>query len=262
MPIIIQNVLIILLAGWMAWDNGSGVQLIGQWPVCVGLVMALITGDFQNAMIIAGTLQLMSLGVAAFGGSSIPEYGVATIVSVFLAARTGANVGEAIAVGLPVGMLTLQLDILVKYFNTFTAHWEQELLHKKQFNKMQAVYFLSIAIWCLKYIVPIGLVVIFGAPLVSSLTKIIPDWVTLGLQVAGNMLPVLGVALLLHYMPAKKYFTFLIVGFVLAAYLNMPILAVALLGGGAAYLIYQIEVKKLATPVSSDSTIQGDDFDE
>ena len=260
MPILLQNILIVLLAGWMAWDNGSGVQLIGQWPVCVGVVMAVITGDWHSALVIAGTLQLMSLGIAALGGASIPEYGVATIVSIFIAARTGANVGEAVAVGLPVGMLTLQLDVLVKYFNTFTAHWEQKLLHEKKFRQMQNVYLLSILIWMLKYIVPISLVVAFGANLVNSVTKLVPAWFTLGLEVAGNMLPVLGVALLLHYMPVKKYLTFLIAGFVLAAYLNLPILAVALLGGAAAYWIYQDGLKKLNTPVAA--VAQGDDYDE
>ncbi len=262
MPLFLQNILILILAAWMAWDNGSGVQLIGQWPVAVGFVMGLITGDFHNAMIIAGTLQLMSLGIAAFGGASIPEYGVATIVSIFLAARTGTNVGESIAVGLPVGMLTLQLDVLVKYFNTFTAHWEQKLLHEKKFKQMEMAYLLSVLIWMLKYVIPIGIVVAFGAPVIESITKVIPEWFTLGLQVAGNMLPVLGVALLLHYMPAKKYLTFLIAGFVFAAYLQLPILAVALLGGGAAYWVYQTEVKKLNAPTTAGAVAQGDDYDE
>jgi len=262
MPVILQNVLIILLSAWMAWDNGSGVQLIGQWPVAVGVVLGLITGDMQTAMVISGTLQLMSLGVAALGGSSIPEYGVATIVSVFLAVRTGASTGEAIAVGLPVGLLTLQLDVLVKYFNTFTAHWEQKLLHEKKFRQMQGAYLLSVVIWMLKYIIPISLVVMFGAPLVKQLTSIIPAWLTLGLQVAGNMLPVLGVGLLMHYMPVKKYLTFLIAGFVLAAYLNLPIVATALLGGAAAYWIYNVNIAKTKQTATVDDSESGDDYDE
>lgn len=128
---ILQDILIILLAGYMTWDNGSGVQVIGAWPVCTGFVMGLITGDWHTSLVIGGTLQLMSLGVTALGGASIPEYGVATIVSIFIATRTGVSTGEAVAVGLPVGMLTLQLDVFVKYVNTFFAHWEQKLLHEK-----------------------------------------------------------------------------------------------------------------------------------
>lgn len=263
MPEILQNILIILLAGYMTWDNGSGVQLIGSWPVCTAFVMGLITGDWNTALVIGGTLQLMSLGVTALGGASIPEYGVATIVSIFIATRTGVSTGEAVAVGLPVGMLTLQLDVVVKYVNTFFAHWEQRLLHQKKFSQMQGVYILSILIWSLKYIIPVFAVIIFGAPLVNLVTKLIPTWFTTGLEVAGNMLPVLGVGLLLHYMPVKKYLSFLLIGFVLSAYLKLPILGVALLSAAFAYIIFQNETKKSENvSYGSVDSIEGDDFDE
>lgn len=212
MPEILQNILIILLAGYMTWDNGSGVQLIGSWPVCTAFVMGLITGDWNTALVIGGTLQL---------------------------------------------------DVVVKYVNTFCAHWEQRLLHQKKFSQMQGVYILSILIWSLKYIIPVFAVIIFGAPLVNLVTKLIPTWFTTGLEVAGNMLPVLGVGLLLHYMPVKKYLSFLLIGFVLSAYLKLPILGVALLGAAFAYIIFQNETKK-SENVSYGfvDSIEGDDFDE
>lgn len=133
MPNFLQDILVILLAAYMAWDNGTGNQVTGNWPVIIGLIVGLIMGDVGIGLVIGGTLQLMSLGVAAIGGSSIPEYGVATIVGVFLAIRTGASTGTAIAVGLPVGMLTLQLDVVMKIINNFFAHWSQRLLHEKKF---------------------------------------------------------------------------------------------------------------------------------
>ena len=148
---ILQDILIILLAGYMTWDNGSGVQVIGAWPVCTGFVMGLITGDWHTSLFIGGTLQLMSLGVTALGGASIPEYGVATIVSIFIATRTGVSTGEAVAVGLPVGMLTLQLDVFVKYVNTFFAHWEQKSLYligiHLEFKVCDSCY-CSSYLWC------------------------------------------------------------------------------------------------------------------
>ncbi len=150
MPIILQNILVILLAAYMAWDNGTGNQITGNWPVIIGMLIGLIMGDVNVGLIIGGTLQLMSLGVAAIGGSSIPEYGVATIVGVFIAIRTGASTGTAIAVGLPVGMLTLQLDVIVKIINNFFAHWSQKLLHEKKFEKMDGVFYLTIFVWMLK----------------------------------------------------------------------------------------------------------------
>ncbi len=44
----------------------------------------------------------------------------------------------------------------------------------------------------------------------------LPAWVTGGLAVAGKLLPGLGIAMLLHYMPAKKYFNYILIGFVVS----------------------------------------------
>lgn len=268
MPIILQNILVVLLAAYMAWDNGTGNQITGNWPVIIGMLVGLIMGNMSVGLVIGGTLQLMSLGVAAIGGSSIPEYGVATIVGVFIAIRTGASTGAAVAIGLPVGMLTLQLDVLIKIINNFFAHWSQRLLHEKKFNEMDPVFYLTIFVWMLKYIIPIGLVVCFGTPIVKFILKVIPQWVTNGLTIAGGMLPVVGICMLLRYMPVKKYLAYLIGGFVLAGYLKLPILGIALLGLAAAYEIYRINAKKLDEQVISASVNQvndedeGDDFDE
>lgn len=266
MPVFLQNILVILLAAYMAWDNGTGNQVTGNWPVIIGMLVGLIMGDVSVGLVIGGTLQLMSLGVAAIGGSSIPEYGVATIVGVFLAIRTGASTGTAIAVGLPVGMLTLQFDVIMKIINNFFAHWSQRLLHEKKFEKMDMVFYLTVFCWMLKYVIPITLVVLFGTPIVKAVLHIIPTWFTNGLTIAGGMLPVVGIGMLLRYMPVKKYFTYLILGFVAAAYVKIPVLGIALIGGAAAYAIYQHNVQKLTqeTTVTADASQddEGDDFDE
>ena len=44
--------------------------------------------------------------------------------------------------------------------------------------------------------------------------------------------------MLLHYMPAKKYFNYILIGFVVSAYLKVPVLGVALLGAALAYKFY------------------------
>lgn len=146
MSIILQNILVIIVAAYMAWDNGTGNQITGNWPVIIGMIIGLIMGNISIGLAIGGTLQLMSLGVAAIGGSSIPEYGVATIVAVFIAIRTGASIGTAVAVGLPVGIFTLQLDVLIKIINNFFAHWSQKMLHEKKYAKIDAIFYLTIAV--------------------------------------------------------------------------------------------------------------------
>ncbi|MGX9736895.1 PTS sugar transporter subunit IIC, partial [Lactiplantibacillus plantarum] len=79
---ILQDILIVLLAGYMTIDQ-NGLVIMSWFPVIVGTITGLIMGDLPTALTIAGTFQLMMLGVAALGGASAPNYGLATIVGIF-----------------------------------------------------------------------------------------------------------------------------------------------------------------------------------
>lgn len=68
-------------------------------------------------------------------------------------------------------------------------------------------------------------------------------WFERGISVIGGILPAVGFALLLSYMNIKKYWMFLLLGFVLFAYLNLPTLGLAFIGTVVAYL-YAFKVKK------------------
>ena len=64
---IIQDILIILLTGYIVIDN-LGITIINNWSVTTGLLAGLIMGDVKTGLLIGGTFQLMSLGVAGLGG--------------------------------------------------------------------------------------------------------------------------------------------------------------------------------------------------
>ena len=85
---IIQDILIILLAGYMTIDQ-NGPVVMSWFSVIVGTISGLIMGDLNTGLMIGGTFQLMSLGVAALGGASARNYGLATIIGTFIAVRTG-----------------------------------------------------------------------------------------------------------------------------------------------------------------------------
>ncbi|NLM66687.1 MAG: PTS sugar transporter subunit IIC, partial [Enterococcus sp.] len=83
------------------------------------------------------------------------------------------------------------------------------------------------------------LAVIFGPSLINAILERTPEWLTSGLTVAGGLLPAVGIGLLLRYLPAKEYFSYLVIGFVLAVYVHMPLLGVAIVGAAVALLIFK-----------------------
>ena len=76
------------------------------------------------------------------------------------------------------------------------------------------------------------------------------DWT----KTAGGVLPVVGVAILLRYLPTKHYIPYLLLGFFLAAYLQVPMLGVSIIGLVAAMLVFKRDSEKgtVATAAAGD----------
>ncbi|WP_438831619.1 PTS mannose/fructose/sorbose/N-acetylgalactosamine transporter subunit IIC [Streptococcus pluranimalium] len=262
MPEILQNILIILLSMWALIDN-RGITVVNHWPITVGFFAGLIMGDLTTAMTIAGTFQLMSLGVAALGGSSVPDYALATVVAIFLNARTGADIGTSIAVGLPVGILAINLDIFTRTLNSFVVEKSKALLEEGKFEASQNIHWISMFFVAMQGFIPMIILVLFGEAAVNTIIEVIPEWFTNGLNIAGGMLPVVGVAMLLRYMPSKRYFWAIIIGFVFSAYLKLPILGISLIGLSMAMVVFsKLTKENKALTTTENFTIEGDDFDE
>ena len=262
MPEFLQNILIILIPMLALIDN-RGITIINHWPVTVGLLAGLVMGDLESALVIAGTFQLMSLGVAALGGSSVPDYALATVVAIYLNARTGAEIGTSIAVGLPVGILAINLDVFSRTINSFVSEKSKQYLEQHEFNKMQWINFISVFFVAMQAFIPMIILVAFGPVAIETAIKWVPEWVTNGLNVAGGMLPVVGVAMLMRYMPTKRYIWALLGGFVMAAYMKLPILAVSIIGFALAVFIYNsLTSQKMAAATATAAYDEGDDFDE
>ena len=264
----IQDVLIIALAFWMVIDQ-QGPVITTWFPVIVAMIAGFILGDIQTAMVIGGTFQLMALGVANIGGSSVPNYGLAALIGVYVAIRTTGNIVDAkaaaLAVGVPVGMLGIQLDVLGKILTNPLAHKAQQYARDGQYKKMNRTILLAPVLFGLTTAIPTALFVIFGKPIVTFILEMLPKWFTNGLSIAGGILPVVGIGILISMMPIQKHFMYLIVGFVAAAYLKMPMMGVALIGAAVAYNFFVQKVaadKNVSTVGTIEENIEDGDFDE
>lgn len=238
-----QVVLITLLAYVYNLDRYS-TQIAGKVTILWGALTGFVLGDFKQGLEIGATLQLMSLGVSNLGGASMPDYGVAAIISTAIASTTGKGMAAGLAIGIPVGMLVMNLDVVVKIFNSYIARRAQTYADRKEFGKMRKIIPVATVIYPLEAALPVFLAVVFGKPVVEAVLNFMPKWFTVGLNVAGGMLPAVGFAMLLLYMPLSKYGYWLIVGFVLTAFLKVPIMGIALLGVAAAVRQYKALTEK------------------
>ena len=76
-----------VIAGLQYVDN-YGPQIITDNYMFYAVLVGLVMGDPMTALIVGASIQLMSLGVAAIGGSSVPNYVMAAVVATALTIHT------------------------------------------------------------------------------------------------------------------------------------------------------------------------------
>ena len=95
----VQIILITLVAYWKTTDQVT-LQLFAFNTIVCGWLVGLNTmGDAATGLDIGATLQLMSMGVVAVGGSSMPDYPVAAIIATAIACSTGRGMEAGLAIG-------------------------------------------------------------------------------------------------------------------------------------------------------------------
>ena len=219
---------IILVCVWM-WGFtviGMSVQLFSYGvAVLHGFVTGLIMGDVATGLTV--------------GGSSVPDYAMGTVVGTVFAIATGGGVEAGLATGIPVATLGTQFDILAKMCGSFFIHKQMDCVEKHQFDKM--------GIWAhgwnifraTLYTLPILLVMTVGSGIITTLLANMPLWLTKGLNTAAGMLPAVGFAILMKYLPIREYGVFMIFGFAAASYLGLSMVAISMFAFVAAYMVYK-----------------------
>ncbi len=239
----LQFILIVILSGFRAMDQYS-TQLFPFQHALMCWLTGIILGDPNTGLVVGGTIQLMSMGAAGLGGSSAPDYGMAGMVATVLACLTGTDdISVGLAVGVAVAMLYVQLDVMFKIYNSWVYKVIRGHAVKREYDKMLRSFFLSHLWLFLQGALPMALVLAFGQQAVDAVLAVMPDWFTTGLTVAAGILPVTGFAMLLTFMPVNKFYAFLIVGYVLAAYLKLSVLPIALLGVAIAIEYFRLKTE-------------------
>lgn len=258
-----MQVILVCLWMWLFTVTGSNVQIFTYAAAVLhGMIVGLIMGDLTTGLTVGGTLCLMGLGVGGYGGSSVPDYNLGTVVGTVFAIGTGQGMEAGLAVGIPVAALGTEFDIIAKMCGSFFIHRQMAVAAKKEFNKMGLYVHGYNVFRATLYTVPVLLVMTVGSGLINDILLAMPGWLTKGLQTASGMLPAVGFAILMKYLPVKDYGIFMVFGFACAAYLGLSMVAISLFALIFAFIIYrQLEIKDNAGAAVVANT-NGGDYDE
>lgn len=229
-----QILLLTLYSAYQICDELTIVSSAGS-PVFAGFITGLIMGDVTTGLLIGGNLQLFVLGVGTFGGASRIDATSGAVLATAFSVSQGIDAPLAITtIAVPVAALLTYFDVLGRMTTTFFAHRVDAAIERFDYKGIEGAI-----PWALSRALPVFFALAFGGAFVQSVVDFVEayKWVADGLTLAGRMLPGLGFAILLRYLPVKRNLHYLAMGFGLTAMLTVLYSYVTGLGGAVAGIV-------------------------
>jgi fructoselysine and glucoselysine-specific PTS system IID component len=219
-------------------EDFLGTTLLGR-PLVLGPLVGLALGDLHQGILIGASLELIFMGNIKVGAAIPPDVVTGGVLGTAFAILSGKGAAIALALAIPISILAeMLLSALFVFRSTFNKLFVQYAA-EGSYQKVQRLHLLSGALKPLLMGLIGWLSLQLGAGAMKALLDQIPGWVSQGLQVAGNILPALGFALLMNLLFHKKVAPYFFLGFLLAAWLKLPVIAIGGLGVIIAFLVTQ-----------------------
>ena len=234
-----QILLLTLYSAYQICDELTIVSSAGS-PVFAGFITGLIMGDLTTGLFIGGSLQLFVLGVGTFGGASRIDATSGAVLATAFSVAQGIKPELAIAtIAVPVATLLTYFDILGRMTTTYFAHRVDAAVERFDYKGIERNYLLGALPWALSRALPVFLALAYGGTFVQAIVDGVAGvkWLAAGLTLAGRMLPGLGFAILLRYLPVKRNLHYLALGFGLTAMLTVLYSNIQTLGGAVSCIV-------------------------
>ena len=228
----IQAVLVAVAAylGISTWFFGVGFFTVYR-PLIGGTIVGLILGDINKGMQLGAAINAIYLGFISTGGTLPGDLIAAGYMGTALALAAGLDAPTTLALlAVPLGLLGGGLWFLRMTLGSFLTHWADQAAKKGDTRRVAWINLWGgqILLFIL-YALPTFFVVLYGQEMIAAVNELIPGDLVISLAMVGGILPSVGIGMLLSYMGRRKLVPFFVAGFLLATYLELPVLVIGLL---------------------------------
>ena len=239
-------VLLTLWAILCTYDLYGPSLFFAYRPLIAGTVAGVIVGDVTLGMAIGATLELAALGVYQYGGATVPDYQTGAIVGTALAVHVDGGfthqLSIGIGLGIPAALLLAALDPIGRFLPTFWIHRADVAAAEGRARALTMLHWTAFIPLAAVRVIPTFLAVYFlSGDTVKDVQEAIPSGFTPGMELVGALLPAVGFALLLKLLPLRQYWYMPLIGFVLFAYMKVPLIGIALFGVAIAVMFVTLK---------------------
>lgn len=218
------------------WLSLLGSISVVYKPLVCGTIVGFILGDPVQGCIIGAAINLPYVAFISAGGTAPQDPGLAGTVGTAWALAAGVNPAAAVTIALPLGLLGTMVWVAHMTLDVTFVHMADKAAEEGNLEKICFYHVVPPQILMfLLCVVPATAATYFGSTAVQGIIKQLTGRPLTVLTVIGGLLPALGIAMNLRAIGRPGTLLFFITGFILVQYLELPVIAVAVLAGVIGY---------------------------
>lgn len=239
---LVNALLVGLVAVFVMLDSRLLGRLNFERPLIGATLVGVVLGDIPTGLAVGASIELMSMGLVDVGAAVSVDTKLSAVIAAAFAILTGTGAETALTIAVPIAVLGQLLGIVVRSIIATLTHFADRAIEQHKFKLALSYHIVwGTIVYSLMYFVPTFLAVYFGTDTVQWVVDQIPAWLSDGLNVSAKLLTAFGLALLLSIMMKRGLAGFFFLGFLLTAYLNLSVTAVALFSVIGALVLQEIK---------------------
>ena len=235
-------------------------------PIVIAPLAGLALGDFTTGIKMGAELETLFMGVSAIGGVQAADATLSSVIAVAYTILNNVSATEGVSIAFPIGTLLNSINSLTMslFANPAAAYWEE--LAQKDLKQFEIQNYLFAALMKLIPTIVLYIAVRHGITGLNKALDALPAFIRTGLGAASGMMIGVGFAILTSMIWDKEVGIFFFVGYVMAAYLHMDTVAIAIIGAAIAITMFfgykrNIDLKNelLAAGVNANNAAAGEE---
>lgn len=239
-------------------------QLLGIYTnrsLVMAFFVGVILGDIPTALVFGAMAELAYMGFGVGAGGTVPPNPVGpgivgTIMAITLKEQ-GVTPESALALSFPFAVLFQLVTTAVYTFFSGSTKWAKDAVAAGKYKRFtwiaNSTYLAFVVVGFV-----IGLASALSRPGLEAFVTALPSWLITGFSVAGGLIPAIGFAMILSVMLQKELMPYVLLGYICVAYLELPTMAIALVGSVFALIEYYRHSQEPTTNQSAPISVEED----
>lgn len=228
---------------WLTTSDYGKILMVATDTYWMGLIIGLFYGDPAKGFMVAATIELAYMGVVAVGGALPSDKKLAALIAIPLTLQLGLDLGTALAVAIPFGILGSVINNVGYVINSASHELMVKDINNKKYKRLYFdAYIIPGLIKLPLSVIPVAAILWLTCTGGNAETVLnwLPEWLNNSLELLGRVLPAVGIISCVRVVGGRRFLPWFILGYFLVKILPMSTLVFAVIAACIAVIVVSI----------------------